>query len=469
MAAAGGLAVAPSASELLVRMTIGADSGPLPFSVGIDGRLLAFTALVSVLTSLLFGLAPAWRATDLTLGEALKATARGVHRGGRARLTRSLVVVQVALSLLLVVGAGLFLRSFQNLATLPLGFEREHLVSAWISPRTGGYEKADLPGLYRRLIDAAEGLPGVQSAAVAMCGLMTGCRSNVDGLTITGYESQPGEQVVLQENMVGPRYFATVGMQLVDGRDFEARDVRNPATVAIVNEAAARKYFKNRSAIGQRFGEDKADIEIIGVVRDARVNSVREAVVPMAYYPLEPDEYANTLDVRTVGDPRGIADALRKAVAAVDPNLPLDRVTMIAEQAGSTLRQERLIARLTTVLGLLALGLACLGLYGVMSYGVKQRTSELGIRFALGASRPRVLWTVLRESLALIGVGVAIGVPLVFAASQLVGAMLFDVTPTNPATLVASTLLLLAVGAMSGYLPAWRASRVDPLTALRHE
>jgi predicted permease len=291
----------------------------------------------------------------------------------------------------------------------------------------------------------------------------------VDGLTITGYTSQPGEQVVLQQNYVDPKYFATVGMQLVAGRNFDERDAEHPDPVAIVNEAAANRYFKNRSPLGQRFGEDNPAIEIIGVVADARVNTVREPALPMAFYPFQLDEYAGALEVRAAGDPRGIPAALRKAIANVDPNLPLDHVTIMADQAGTTLRQERLIARLTTVLGVLALGLACLGLYGVMSYGVKQRTPELGIRFALGASRPLVLWTVLRESLVLVAIGVAIGLPLVLAASQVVGTLLFDVTPTHPATLIASTLLLLAVGAISGYLPAWRASRVDPLTALRHE
>jgi predicted permease len=450
-------------------MTIGVDSGPLPFSVGVDARVLAFTVLLSLLTSVLFGLAPAWRATDLTLADALKSTARSVHRGGRSRLSRSLVVVQVALSLLLVVGAGLFLRSLQNLVALPLGFQPDHVVSARILPRGGGYDHGRLPDLYRRLIESAEAIPGVQSASLAMCGLMTGCRSNVGGLTISGYESQPGEQVTLQENYVDAKYFETVGMRLTAGRNFEERDVTPTETVAIINEAAARRYFENRSPIGQHFGEEKANIEIVGVVADARVNAVREAVTPMAYYPLPPDLFAGALDVRTAGDPRAMVDALRKAIARVDPNLPIERVTMLTDQAGSTLRQERLIARLTTVLGVLALGLACLGLYGVMSYAVKQRTSELGIRFALGASRARVLWTVLRESLVLIAVGVGIGLPLVLAAAQIVGTMLFDVSPSNPATLAAAILLLLGVGALSGYLPAWRASRVDPLTALRHE
>jgi hypothetical protein len=258
-------------------------------------------------------------------------------------------------------------------------------------------------------------------------------------------------------------------MKLVEGRNFEARDVPNATHVAIVNEAAVRRYFKNRSAVGERFGEDKPYVEIIGVVRDARVNTVREDVVPMAFYPIDPTVFAGTLDVRTYGNPKGVAEALRKTIAQLEPRLPIERVMVIADQAASTLRQERLIARLTLVFGALALGLACLGLYGVMSYGVKQRTPELGIRFALGASRLLVLWTVLRESLTLVAIGIGLGVPLVLAASQIVGTMLFAVSASNPITIGASVALLLFVGALSGYLPAWRASHIDPITALRHE
>jgi ABC-type antimicrobial peptide transport system permease subunit len=204
-------------------------------------------------------------------------------------------------------------------------------------------------------------------------------------------------------------------------------------------------------------------------VRDARVNTVRENVTPMVFYPLEMTRFAGSLDVRTAADPRRIVEALRRVITEVDARLPVNSITVVADQAATTLRQERLIARLTTVLGILALSLACLGLYGVMSYGVKQRTSELGIRLALGASRSTVLWTILRESLMLVAIGVAIGLPLVLAASQIVGTMLFGVSASNPTTLAISVLLLLAVGASSGYLPAWRASRVDPLTALRNE
>ncbi len=469
LAAAVGLAIAPLASELLVRMTIGVESGPLPFSVGVDGRVIVFTAVITLLTSVLFGLAPAWRATDLSLSQALKTGGRSTHFGARMNLSKMLVIAQVALSLLLAVGAGLFARSFGNLAALPLGFE-QHVLWASINPNVGGYSLEELPGLYRRLIDRAEALPGVQSATIAMCGLMTGCRSGADGIAISGYTSQPGEQVLLQENRVGPGYFSTVGMTIVAGRDLTPFDSANDAPVAVINEAAARKYFKDRDPIGQRFGYDKPDIEIVGVVRDARVNTVREAAAPMAFYPLDSTPaYVGSMHVRATGDPGVVAESLRKAIQEIEPKLPVDRVVPVAALAAGTLRQERLIARLTTVLGVLALGLACLGLYGLMSYAVRQRTAELGIRFALGAPRPRVLWMVFRESLGLMMAGVAIGVPMILAGSRLIGSLLFDVRPNDPMIVAAAMGLLLAVGAASSYLPAWRASRVDPLTALRTE
>jgi ABC-type antimicrobial peptide transport system permease subunit len=260
-------------------------------------------------------------------------------------------------------------------------------------------------------------------------------------------------------------------MHIVAGRDLVAADSAMPVRVAVVNEAMVRRYFKNREAVGQRFGYgEKPDIEIVGVVQDARVNTVREAVLPMAFYPLAPQPgYIGSLDVRTAGDPHALITSLRRAIAESEPKLPIDRVVTVADQAGSTLSQERLISRLTTLLSVLALGLACLGLYGLMSYAVKQRTAELGLRLALGAPRARVLWMVFRESLLLIVAGLAIGLPAVIAASRLVGTILFEVSPNDPATLAIAMTLLLIVGAWAGYLPAWRASNVDPLTALRQE
>jgi predicted permease len=469
LAALVGLAIAPLLSELLVRMTIGADTGPLPFSVGVDGRVLAFTALITLLTSFLFGFAPAWRATDLSLSTALKSSGRGMRQGARLNLSKVLVVAQVALSLLLAVGAGLFLRSFGNLASLPLGFE-PHVIWVSINPSIGGYKEDELPGLYQRLVARTEALPGVQSATIAMCGLMTGCRSSADGLAISGYTAQPGEQVVVQENRIGARYFDTVGMTVIAGRNFEARDIGSDANIAIVNEAMVRKYFNGRDPIGQRFGYDNPHIEIVGVVRDARVNTVREPAVPMAFYPFTSTPiYVGSMQVRTNSDPETTAAAIRKALQEIEPKLPVDRIVPVADLAAGSLRQERLIARLTTVLGALALGLSCLGLYGLMAYAVKQRTAELGIRFALGAPRPRVLWMVFRESLTLMAAGLAVGIPLVVAASGLIRTMLFDVSPNDPAIVGAAMVVLVAVGALASYLPAWRASRVDPLTALRDE
>ncbi len=469
LAAVVGLAMAPLISELLVRMTMGIASGPLPFSVGIDARVLIFTAAITLLTSILFGFAPAWRATDLSLSSALKSGGRSTHFGARMNLSKALVVAQVALSLVMAVGAGLFMRSFGNLSTLPLGFET-HVLSASINPSVGGYSLGELPALYQRILQRAEQLPGVESATIAMCGLLTGCRSAANGLAISGYTPQPGEQVVIQENRVGPRYFSTVGMRVAAGRDFDARDHGSDARIAIVNEAMAAQYFKGRNPIGERFGYDKPDLEIVGVVRDARVNTVREAAVPMVFYPLDSTpSFVGTMHVRAAGDPATTAAALQRALREIEPKLPVARIVPLTELAADALRQDRLIARLTTVLGALALGLACLGLYGLMSYAVKQRTAELGIRFALGAPRGRVLWMVFRESLWLMIAGVTLSVPVVAMVSRLIRSLLFGVSPGDPLVLAGGVLLLLSVGAASSYLPALRASRVDPLTALRTE
>jgi hypothetical protein len=259
-------------------------------------------------------------------------------------------------------------------------------------------------------------------------------------------------------------------MTIAAGRDFDAREIGGDAKIGIVNEAMVRKYFKGRDPIGQRFGYDKADVEIVGVVRDAHVNTVREAAMPMVFHPFDSKPpFVGSMQVRATGDPDAIGAAIRRALLEVEPRLPVDRVATIATLAASTLRQERLIARLTTAVGLMALALASLGLYGLMAYAVKQRTAELGVRFALGAPRSRVLWMVFRESLLLVIVGLALGLPLVIALARLIGPMLFEVRPTDPAVVSIAAGVLLVVGASSSYLPAFRASRVDPLTALRQD
>ena len=466
LAAAAGLAIAPLAAELLVRMTMGVETGPLPFAVPIDSRVLAFTTLLALGTAVLSGLAPAWRASDPALAGTLRDHARSLHGGAKLNLQKGLVIAQVALSLVLVASSALFLRSVNNLAMVPLGFEAGHVVSASINPRIGGYAPEELAGLYGRVLERVRALPGVQAAAVGTCGLMTGCRSRAHDILIEGYTRQPGEDISAQENHVSGDYLRAAGIGIVAGRDFAARDAG--AAVAIINESFARRFFGSRDPLGQRIGRDTLDTEIIGVARDARVNSVREDVTPMVFFPLpQPAPYVGALLVRASGDPASVVSTIRQAVIEIEPSLPVDRVSTVATLASATYRQERLVARLTTALGVIALGLACLGLYGLMSYAVKQRTPELAIRFALGAPRPRVLWMVFRESLALMIAGLVIGVPIIMLASRLASAMLFEVDSTDPLIIGGAMGVLLIVGATSSYLPSWRASRVDPISALR--
>ncbi len=468
--AALGLVVAHWGSMLLVRMAVSVNAGSTPIAAGVDSRVLIFTAALAVCSGILFGLAPAFRLTRVELNAALKAGTRSVHAPSRMSLTKMLVSSQVALSLVLVVGAGLFGRSLRNLLHLDAGFDREHLLTVSIDPQSVGYGKPQLGAIFRQLVERVESIPGVRSAAIAGCGLSDNCYSFEDGLQITGYQTHPGEPMLVQGNVVGPKYFSTIGMQLLEGRDFSDRDTEKSPTVAIINEAMVRRYFVGRSAIGQRFGSGTYDREIIGVVRDARVSSVQEAPVPMAYYFLpQMMAPAEAMEVRTAADPRRSVAEVRKVVTDVDPNLPIRSVTTLSDQVNENVTQERLVAFLTFVFGGLALGLACFGLYGVMSYAVARRTPELGIRMALGASRHQVLWNVLLESLGLVGLGLALGVPSVLAASKLLSGLLFGLNASDPLTISGAIAILVGVAGIAASVPAFRASRVDPLIALRYD
>jgi predicted permease len=472
VAAALGILVAWWAGDLLVRMTLNlaSQTSATPFSVAPDARVLAFTILLSAVTALIFGLAPAFRATRVDLNSALKQAGRGVYGGSRFSAAKMLVAVQVALSLLLVVGAGLFVRSLQNLMNQDLGFERQHVLEVRIDPDTVGISAAQMTALDRSLIERVQAVPGVESATMAMCGIAGGCSSYSDGIQVEGYQSRPGEQMLIEVNRVGPNYAQIVGMHLIAGRDLDARDTETSPPVAIVNEAMARMYFAGRNALGRRFGFQRPAIEIVGIVRDARVNKVQDAAEPMAWFPLrQGPTTAESIEIRATGDPRALEDATRRAIREVNPDLPITRIRTMTEQIEANVVQERLVARLAAIFGGLALALACFGLYGVMSYAVSRRTPELGIRMALGATPGRVLSGVFGESLTLVIVGLLVGGPLVLLATRPLSAMLFNVDARDPATLIGAALALTAVAALAGYVPAWRASRVDPLVALRHE
>jgi predicted permease len=470
IASAAGLAIANGVSALLVRQAMGIAQAAIP--TGVDARVLGFTVALSVLTAFLFGMAPAFYAARVEPESTLKTSSRSVRFGARLNAQKLLIAAQMAWTLILVVGALWFVESLRNLANRNLGFDQEHVVTVWINPQSAGYPASKMPALYRRLLENVESLPGVRSASVAMCGLVSGCRSTSD-IQIAGYQAHALEQILVQENHVGLNYFSTVGMRLIAGRDFTDRDNQKAPVVAIVNEAFVRRYFPNASPIGQRFGyTEKADTEIVGVVEDARVNSVREEPPIMAFYPLQQSYetvLAGSLDVRVTGDAASRVAEIRKAVTTVDHDLPIDRITTLSEQVSGNLRQDRLIMWLAATFGLLAVGLASFGMYGVMSYTVARRTAELGIRLALGAPHRRLFWTVFGESLGLAACGLVVGLPFVLAASHVVSGMLVGVQASNPVPVCAAALGLAAIASLAAYRPAWRASHVDPMIALRYE
>ena len=454
-------------SSLLLLMASGG-SKTLPLDVSPNARILGFTLLTSLLSAMIFGTVPALRAARTEPNAALKGTAQPTSQ---SPLGKALLVAQVALSLLLLVGAGLFVRTLINLQNVPTGFNQQNVLVFRVDIATTGYKLDQLAPLLREVEEKVKTVPGVQAAAFSFMIFNQGQWSSV---AYTRDEPSSEEQSrEFRNNVVGPDYFTVMGIPLVQGRSFGPQDTDQSQKVAVITETMAERIFPQRSPLGQRFGripEDRERFEVIGVVKDAKYGSLTEQMRPMAYYSyVQQSEILSNFVVRYSGPQQSIVPPVRQAFHEVNRNLPIDEVMSLSEQIDRSLVQQKLIARLASFFGVLALLLACVGLYGVLSYTVARRAKEIGIRMALGAQRRDVLWLVLREALTLVVIGVVIGLAASFAATQTASSLLFDLKPNDPLTIKSATLLLLIVAALAGYLPLRRASRVDPMVALRDE
>jgi predicted permease len=458
-------------SHALVLM---ASEGPqkLPVDVAPDLRVFAFTSLASLLSAFAFGTAPAFIATRVNLGISLKEGAGASNVLARSPLGKALVISQIALTLPLLVGAGLFVRSLVNLRSIEAGFNRQNTVIFKMNTSATGFNNdARLANLYREVEGRVGQVPGVRAAAFSMFTFYSGW---VSGSAFARGAANPANtDVDVLENYVGPGYFKAMGLPLVLGRAFDLRDTEKAPKVAVINQTMARQLFPNESPIGQRFGEDpepKNDVEIIGVVKDAKYGSLDEKPQSMAYYPYSQKLFGMwNLVVGFNGDPRLVVSDVHKAIKEVNRNLPVVEVTPLDDQVDRSLVKPKLMARLSTFFGLIALSLACVGLYGVMSYGVSRRTKEIGIRMALGAQTGDILRLILGQGVTLTLIGIGIGVIAAIGLSRLIKHLLFGVGATDPLTFFVIASFLAAVALLACYIPARRAAKVDPLLALRRE
>jgi putative ABC transport system permease protein len=472
LGAAAGVLVAAWTGDLLLRALPYEDATRV-LSAEPDLRVGLFTLAAGVATGLLFGLAPALQLTRSAVAHTLKDEAAAVVGGSGGRLRRGLVVAQVALSLLLLVGAGLFARSLQNLRALDPGFRADRLVAFAVQPAMSGYDEARTQAFAVRVQDELRALPGVADAAVGTGRLMANSawRRTVK---VPGKERKEGEDWSPQTTLVSPGFFATLGFALASGRDFTRADSATAPRVAVVNEAFARFFFDGQDPVGRRFGwgREKGDeIEIVGMVKDAKVNNLRDEIPRLVYTPLAQQDRVPGFSfyVRTAMPEEAVIPAIRQTMARVDLQVPVYSLSTMEEQIGESLYAERMVAALSAAFGLLATLLAAVGLYGVMSYSVARRTREIGIRLALGAPREQVLRMVLREVGVLGAWGLGLGLPLAVTLARLVAAQLFGLRPYDPLTLASATALIACVTVLAGLLPARRAMRVDPMLALRYE
>ena len=472
MGGMAGLAFAAWAGGLLLRM-VSTGGQLIPLRVAPDARVLAFTMLLSVMTGILFGLAPALRATRADLSAPLKdGRAAGLTRT-RSVLAKALIVSQVALSAMLLIGAGMFIRSLVNLRNVDTGFHKEDVLVIDVDTPSLAYKEDDprLTSLYRQVEQRVGETPGVRAASFSMFTFEMGAWTAE--AYPQGRTGPPDSRREIHNNVVGAAFFAAMGLPMTLGRAFNPDDTAKSPKVAIINETMARLFFPGESPIGLRFGfspEHSGELQVVGVVRDAKYESLREKPTPMAYYPeSQHPQFQGALVVRYAGNPRVIVPAVRRAVAQVNANLPITQVRTLAGEVDDSLASEKLIARLSSFFGMLALLLASIGIYGVLSYAVARRTSEVGLRMALGAPRSNVVWLIMRDVLLLVTIGLAIGVPAALAGGRLITGLLYGLPALDAVSIAAAIVILAVVAGLAAYWPARRASLVDPAIALRYE
>lgn len=452
-------------------------SGPTPIrlSVSPDLRVIAYAAGILGLTVLMCGLVPALRATGIDVAPTLKENSSGVIGSkNRIGVGKILVVIQVALSLLLLVAAGLFVRTLRNIENLGLGFKPEAVLIATADPGLAGYKGTRAIDLCREIRERIEGLKGIRSTSLSAFSPIGQLRG-IAMVTVPAYIPAPGDDSIVSLNRVGPGYFETLGIPLLRGRGIEQSDSEDAPKIAVINETMANKYFEGQDAMGKTFNlrliGGVRPVQIAGIVKDFKYSKVQEEISPTVYTPVFQSSEAGrmTFEVRAESDPRSLIPDIRRVVSEIDSNVPLFDVKTIKDQIDESLIQQRLTASLSSFFGLLALLLACVGLFGVTSHEVARSTNEIGIRMALGATPGQVLWAVMRRSLILVLIGMAIGLLGAFFLTPLVSKLLFGLKAGNTSTFAAAAAIMAAAAIVASYIPARRASHIDPIIAIRHE
>lgn len=443
----------------------------LPFgqNTSIDLQVLAFVAGISMLTGLIFGLVPALRGTRVDLSSAMKESGRSVA-ASRSWLSKGLLITQVAISVVLLIGAGLFVRALQNLRSVDVGFSSSNILMFRLNPVLNGYSPERIAQLYQRMQSALEVLPGVRTVSLTRTPLLSGSTSTT-GIFRQGATSEKDARDFYIMS-VSPRFFETMQIPILRGRDFDARDAAAATASVLINETAANKYFPNEDPIGQRVGqspEESGQSEIVGIIRDTKYDSVRDAAPPTIYTSIRPGTRSLSVMLRTAGEPAAMTDTVRQALQQVDADVPMTEITTQSEQVDNGFAQERLFALAYSLFGVLALVLACIGLFGLMSYSVSRRINEIGIRMALAAQQAGVVAMVLRESMLMVAIGAIIGLGGALAGGRFVERVLYGLSTTDTLTIAGAIGATILASLMAGYLPARRAARVDPMVALRYE